>query len=274
MESNITFLVFTFNEERRIEYVLRCFRPFGRIVLLDDGSTDRTRDIALKYGADVVRRPPGMKFSEEETQANFALAQVATEWVYWAYADEILPIPLLRKMQEIAGGSRYKLVNIHRKNLHYGLPGLNLLSGFRSPRFFRKGYVDFTGNKIQQMGKFTGRPDEVLDLPKSAKYSIHHCSTYDLNKFEAHHRHYSDVEAKSGGRFSPFRLFGVPAYFFLRHYLLTGGWRTGWGGFLYTMQYCFFYFNVQAKTWEREKGITLESVESVYDGVKEKLLTE
>ncbi len=273
MESNITFLVFTYNEERRIEYVLRCFRPFGRIILLDDGSTDRTPDLARRYGAEIVRRPPG-EFGESETMARFALDLVTTDWVYWAYTDEVLPVPLLRKLREVADGSRYKLVNIHRKNLHYGLPALNLLSGFRTPRFFRKGYVDFTGNKIQQMGKFTGTPDEVLDLPKTDEYSIHHCSTYNLNKFEAHHSHYSDVEARSGSRFSPFRLFGVPAYFFLRHYLLKGGWRTGWGGFVYTMQYCFFYFNVQAKTWEYEHGVTLESIESVYDGVKEKLLTE
>jgi glycosyltransferase involved in cell wall biosynthesis len=270
-EHNITFLVFTYNEERRIEYILRCFQLFGRIVLLDDGSTDRTGEIARKYGAEVVRRPP-CEFGEDEGMAKFALEQVHTPWVYWAYTDEILPKTLLRKLQEVAGGDRYKLVNIHRKNLHYGMPGLNLLSGFRSPRFFRKGHVDFTGNRIHQMGIFTGSPEEVLNLPLKDEYSIYHCSTYDIKKFEVAHSGYSDTESRTGGRFSPFRLLCNPAYFFLRQYVLKGGWRSGWGGFIYTMQYCFFYFNVQAKTWERENSVNLESIEKIYDDVKEKLL--
>ena len=272
-DHNITFVVFTYNEARRIEYVLRCFQPFGKIVLLDDGSTDGTGEIARKYGAEVCRRPP-CDFGEDEAMAKFALAQVKTEWVYWAYTDEILPKPLLKKLQEVAGGERYKLVNIPRKNLHYGLPGLYLASGFRSPRFFKKGYVDFTGNKIHEMGRFLGRPEEVLDLPVKDEYSIHHCSTYDIKKFEINHSGYSDVESRTGGRFNPIKLLCYPVYFFLRYYVLKGGWRYGWGGFLYVMQYCFFYFNIQAKIWERENEVTLESIEKTYDGVKEKLLKD
>lgn len=269
----ITFLVFTYNEERRIEYVLRCFRPFGDIVLLDGGSTDRTAEIAGKHGGRVVLRPP-TDYGEEEAMARFALDQVRTDWVYWAYADEILPRKLLRKLEEISRQDRYKIVNIPRKNLHYGMEGLNLASRFRSPRFFRKGYVDFSGNRIHGMGRFTGRPDEALDLPFRDELSIHHCSTYDIRKFEQSHSAYSDTEVRGGVRFSPLRLLLHPPYYFLRYYLMGGEWRNGWAGLIMTMQYCFFHFNVQAKAWERDRGITLESIERNYDAVKERLLRE
>lgn len=270
---HITFLVFTYNEERRIGYILRCFQPFGRIVLLDDGSTDRTGEIARKYGAEIVRRPK-CEFGEDEGMAKFALEQVHTPWVYWSYADEILPRMLLRKLREISLQDRYKLVNIPRKNLHYGMEKLNLASGFRSPRFFRKGHVDFTGNRIHGMGKFTGRPDEALDLPFRDEFSIHHCSTYNIQKFELAHSGYSDSEVKGGIRFRPVHLLLHPPYYFLRYYLLGGEWRNGWGGFIMTMQYCFFFFNIQAKAWEQEREITLESIERNYDAVKERLLSE
>ncbi len=268
---NITFLVFTYNEERRIEYVLRCFQPFGEIVLLDGGSTDRTEEIARRYGGRFVPRPAS-EWGEEEAMARFALDQVRTDWVYWAYADEILPRKLLRKLEEVSRQDRYKIVNIPRKNLHYGLERLNLASRFRSPRFFRKGCVDFSQNSIHGMGQFTGRPEESLDLPFRDEFSIHHCSTYNVRKFEQSHSGYSDTEAKGGVRFSPLKLLFHPPYYFLRYYILAGEWRNGWAALIMTMQYCFFYFNVQAKAWERDRGITLESIERNYDAVKERLL--
>jgi glycosyltransferase involved in cell wall biosynthesis len=273
MKENITFLVFTFNEERRIEYILRCFHSFGEIVLLDGGSTDRTEEIARKYGARLVLRPP-TEYGETESMARFAQDQAKTEWVYWAYADEILPRKLLRKLQEVSRQDRYKIVNIPRKNLHYGLEILNLASSFLTPRFFRKGFVDFRENKIHGMGRFTGRPEEVLNLPVRDEYSIHHCSTYNIRKFEQSHSGYSDTEAGEGKRFNPMRLLLDPPLYFLRYYLLGGGWRSGWAGLIMTMQYCFFFFNIQAKIWERERGITLESIEQNYDAIKERLLRE
>ena len=271
MANEITFLLFTYNEARRIEYVLRCFQPYGRIVVMDNHSTDDTVAIARRYGAEVYAHDhPG--YVEEERVAANALSKVATDWVYWAYCDEVLPKTLLRKMQEIAAASDYKLVNMHRKNLHYGIENLNFDSGGRSPRFFRKGYVDFTGNPIHGMGRFIGRPEEALDLPKDDAHSIYHCSTYNLRKFEMAHSAYSGLEAATVKRFSSARLLFSPVKWFLKYYFKHGGWRGGWAGYIMVMQYAFFHFNVQAKVWERENNITLDSIEKKYDEIKEKFI--
>jgi glycosyltransferase involved in cell wall biosynthesis len=273
MNEKITFVVFTYNEARRIEYILRCFKPYGRIIVMDNHSTDATADIARSFGAEVhLHRHPG--YVEEESVARNVLSKVTTDWVYWAFADEILPHPLLRKLREVSEGDQYKLVIIPRKNLHYGISNLNLGSG-ASPRFFRKGSVDFTGNPIHSMGRFTGDEQEILRLPVKDAYAIHHCSTYDLRKFELAHSSYSEIESRlPGKRFSPFKMLFYPPYFFLRSYLLGGALRSGWAGFIMTMQYCFFFFNVQAKIWEQEQGITLESIEKNYDAIKEDILGE
>jgi len=194
--------------------------------------------------------------------------------VYWGYADEILPHPLLRRLQHVAEEDRYKLVVIPRKTVHYGVRALNLVPE-TSPRFFKKGYVDFTGNRIHHMGKFVGKPEEVLHLPRKDAYSLYHCSTYNLRKFELAHSSYSDTEAQMPGkRFSPVRMLLYPPYFLLRYYVLTGEWRSGWPALIMAMQYCFFFFNVQAKIWEREHGITLESIEKNFDAIKEDILRE
>ena len=271
MAEKITFLLFTYNEARRIEYVLRCFQPYGRIVVMDNHSTDDTVLIARRYGAEVYTHDhPG--YVEEEHVAANALSKVSTDWVYWAYCDEILPKPLLLRLQEIAEEDRYRLVKIHRKNLHYGVEYHTFDSGGRSQRFFRKGYVDFTANRIHEMGRFVGTPDQVLDMPIEDAFSIFHCSTYNLRKFELAHSAYSDVEAGMIESFSAVNLVWGPVKWFLKHYVKKGGWRGGWGSFILVMQYCFFYFNVHAKVWEREQGLSLEAIESSYDRIKERLL--
>lgn len=277
MSSNITFVVFTYNESRRIEYILRCFHPYGKILIMDNYSTDATPDICRRYGADVqprVHLADSANFAEHEIVARTVFSRVTTEWIYWGYADEILPHTLLRTLQRVAEEDRYKQVIIPRKNIHYGIRNLNLASNW-SPRFFHKGYVDFTNNTIGQMGKFTGKPEEVLRLPRKDAYSLYHCSTYDVRKFELAHSGYSTTEShNAGARFSPVHMLLYPLYFFLRYYLLAGEWKNGWPGFIMTMQYCFFYFNLQAKLWERENGVTLDSIEKNYDAIKEDLLRE
>jgi len=49
--SNITFIIFTYNEEKRIEYPVKCFLPYGEILVFDNYSTDKTREIVKKLGA-------------------------------------------------------------------------------------------------------------------------------------------------------------------------------------------------------------------------------
>lgn len=271
MKNNITFLVFSYNEARRIEYVLRCFKPYGKIVVMDNHSTDDTVAIARSFGAEVYEHDhPG--YVEEEKVAANALSKVTTDWVYWAFCDEVLPKNLLEKLQEVAEQDHYKLVNIHRKNLHYGIESLNFDSGGRSPRFFRKGYVDFTANPIHSLGRFIGHPEEILELPKDDPFSIYHCSTYNLRKFEMAHSAYSSVEAEQFTHFSPARLLFSPLKWFLKYYFKHGGWRGGWAGFIMVTQYCFFHFNLEAKVWENTRQVTLESIEKKYDDIKEKLL--
>ena len=55
----------TFNCEKNLDECLRCIRMQDypqnliEIIILDGGSTDRTREVALKYGATIINVPPG-----------------------------------------------------------------------------------------------------------------------------------------------------------------------------------------------------------------------
>jgi glycosyltransferase involved in cell wall biosynthesis len=49
--------VITYNEERNIERCLESVRWAEDLVVVDSGSTDRTRELARRHGARVFERP-------------------------------------------------------------------------------------------------------------------------------------------------------------------------------------------------------------------------
>ena len=48
--ADVTPVVLTFNEEPNVGRTLESLRPFGRVVVVDSGSTDRTEEIARSFG--------------------------------------------------------------------------------------------------------------------------------------------------------------------------------------------------------------------------------
>lgn len=271
-KGDITFVIFTYNEEHRLPYVLRAIHGYGDIMIIDNWSTDRTIEVAKKYTPLVFQRDK-VPFTEDEATVRYVYERAKTNWFYWAYADELLLPPLLERMALLSRQEKYKIAWIWRKNYNYG--GVNLKNGF-ALRFFRKGAIDFRNNQIGRFGKIVVSSGEILKLPKRDAYAMHHFSTYDIARFEAGHSKYSAEEARAnlrlGRHFSGFKLIVKPIYFFLRFMIFGGAWRWGWRGLIITAQYCFYFFNIQAKMWEMENKVTIESIEKTYDDMKEELL--
>jgi glycosyltransferase involved in cell wall biosynthesis len=56
--SRITVIIPCLNEEQGIERVLGRMPEFvDQVIVVDNGSTDRTSDVARSYGAEVIREP-------------------------------------------------------------------------------------------------------------------------------------------------------------------------------------------------------------------------
>jgi tetratricopeptide (TPR) repeat protein len=101
------------------------------IVVCDTGSSDATVEIALRYGATVVREPWRNDFSAPR---NAALAASTGSWIFWLDADDVLDpaskdgiLSLVR-----AGGPHAALVCVD--NVHHGAPGMQFLQVRLFPR--------------------------------------------------------------------------------------------------------------------------------------------
>ena len=102
MKSNVTFVLFAKNEERRIVFPLKNFSEFGDVVILDGGSTDKTQELAEAMGARFLLRPNITSANVENTEnLEFIKKHITTDWIYWGYVDNVAPLSLVKKMVEI-----------------------------------------------------------------------------------------------------------------------------------------------------------------------------
>jgi glycosyltransferase involved in cell wall biosynthesis len=106
----VSTLLLTFNEERNLPPCLRALAWCDDIIVVDSGSTDSTREIALQAGARVLQRP----FDDFASQRNFGLekGEPRHEWVLHLDADEIVTQPFLDRLnalEEVDGIDAYRV---------------------------------------------------------------------------------------------------------------------------------------------------------------------
>jgi glycosyltransferase involved in cell wall biosynthesis len=271
----ITFILFTYNEEKRIAFAIKNLIGYGPVILMDGGSTDGTQKIAESMGAVFVSRPPSSK-ANVETEENFIFIKkiIKTNWIYWGYVDNIAPKTLLEKMIELAQEDTYKKILIPIQTYLWGNTKHVILKS-HAPMLFHKDFTTFIGNYIHGMGKFTGTKDQVLTLPNIEKYALKHFSTYNINKFVAGHMRYAEAEAlekfKAGKKFSTLRMIlAMFRYWWIYRRCL----KLGSLGLIILLDYSFFRVMSYAKLYELENNIDLTTIEESYSLAKQKILQE
>ncbi len=275
-DSKISFILFAYNEEARIGFIIRNLRPFGQVYILDDGSTDSTQKIAEALGAKFVRRPKvAHAHVETEEMFEFVKKLTSTPWVYWGYVDNLLPKTLLLKMRELSLQDRYKYISIPIFTYLWGDTKHPVIKASYNC-FFRKEFMDFQNNPMHGMGKFTGSKEEILNLPVTEEYAIRHFSLYNLEKYVTGHLRYALAEAElkhqAGKKFSLYYMFGSMGHYFWLFY--KRGFRAGIIGLYSALLYVFFRLMVAVRLYELDHNLDLTAIEGAFAKEKEKIVEE
>jgi glycosyltransferase involved in cell wall biosynthesis len=89
MPFSLSVCIIARDEEEIIPRLLDCVTKFAdEIIVCDTGSTDRTKEIAIMYGAKVVEFEWNDNFSDAR---NFSFSKATKPYVFWCDADDVIP---------------------------------------------------------------------------------------------------------------------------------------------------------------------------------------
>ncbi|AVQ30471.1 MULTISPECIES: glycosyltransferase family 2 protein [Fusobacterium] len=220
--------IMTFNEERNLERTLKALADIcDEIVIVDSGSTDKTKEIAEKYEARFIYQP----WLGYGKQRNAAIDNCSGKWILAVDADEELSPELKQKITEIINGNEDKKVyEINRlsvcfgKKIKHGGWGTSY-----AVRLFLKTAGRFNDNTVHE--SFVTQ-EEIFKI----KENIYHHSYLTLEDYFSKFNRYTTEGAleyyKKGKKASIGQVVFNPMYKFIRMYIIRLGFLDGIEGFL------------------------------------------
>ncbi len=233
--TGITAVVLTRNVADTIAACLTPLAWADAILVVDDFSTDATRERCRRHGARVLER----KLESFAAQRNFALGHVRTPWVLFIDADEIVTPALAQEIRTAARDESVAGYWIPRKNL---LKDRWLRYAGWSPdyqlRLFQaaKGRYDPT-RLVHELVTLDG-PDRRLTE------TLTHYSYASVRQFLAKHERYAELEARRqwllGRRVRPHNYVLQPLRAFNRHFFTWQGYAGGGAGLAISAAMAYF----------------------------------
>lgn len=222
--------VICYQEEDRIADCVRSLRCCDEIVVVDSGSSDRTRELAEANGARVLVHAP---FPGHIEQKRFAVEQCAHDWVFCLDADERATPELQARIAALRRqGLQGCGYDMPRRN-HY--LGAVLKAGLfwpdRKLRLFDRRRAGWAGTNPHDRVEVGDGGDPVpLEEP------IEHLSYRDFRHHLRTVDSFTRIAAKAlraqGRRTNPFDLLVRPPSVLIKSLLLKRGFLDGWRGFV------------------------------------------
>ncbi len=243
----ISAYIVTLNEEKRLGKTLQALKKVAdEIFVIDSGSTDKTQEIAEKYGAKFLFH----KWKNISAQKHYGQELCHNDWVLSLDADEVLSPELIAEIKEkmkkpTADAYRIKICD--------------MLPGDKKPRLFAKTY-----NQVRLYNrKKNNMPDDLTNdrvvvgegaVVEQLESKVFHYSYISLTQTWFKLNMYTDELVKTaveqGRKYSKLRLYTEFPRQFLVYYFKKRYFLYGTCGFWMATTYAYFRFLKIAKWFE------------------------
>jgi glycosyltransferase involved in cell wall biosynthesis len=225
--------ILTMNEERKIAQCIQSAQFADQIVVVDSGSTDRTREIAQALGAQVHLCDDWQGFAVQRTRL---LQHVKTDYIFFLDADEVIGDKLADEIRSAVASQRDAIWEVLWNQVAYGRALTWMKSTAGVPRLFKAASIEkFDGVVHEGAVMREGQRPVIQFRERLLHYSREtvHGSLLKLAQYVQHGAAKRSQLGKTGG---VLRGFGSAMVIFLKLYVFRRGFLCGAEGFLF----CFF----------------------------------
>lgn len=258
--AKISSAVATFNEETNINDCIESLKRFSdEIVVVDGSSKDRTREIAEKLGAKVIKTANKKVFNINK---NMAIKNCTGDWIFLIDADERVDKDLAEEIKRVVNANPQENgFWINRKNWFLG--GYLKKGGAypdRVIRLFRKGKGHLPEESVHQQVKIKGKVGHL-------KKDILHLADPDFNRYLKRANRYTSLTSEEIAKKNPGTgtltllqfTFVKPAVTFLSIYIRHRGYVDGFRGFVWALFSAYHHFYAYVKYFSQKTAKKVDS---------------
>ena len=270
MNKNITAMVFTFNEERRLPFIYKNLKDFCEIIVFDGGSTDGTENFCIENNIKFIRRPGDkVTHTQENRQSEgmwpgvltFAYKHCPSEYVLHVFCAHFYPPALLREFDRVASMGVKEAVYNDVVVWRYG----NIVHQAFMRRvstacvFYKKSIINFEQTKIHDELGIVFNEKTMLRLQANNSNALHLFQDESCFSFTSKTIKYAEIEARQRiARGEKNRL--VTGVFkalirFLYSYVRFGSFRFGSKGLAYAILNLQYDISIVLTIWEQNNGL-------------------
>jgi len=280
---NLTVCLFSFSEEKRIEYAIKIFMGKFKLLVVDNFSTDRTLEVCKKYNVEYIQID-NQGFVERPGVMDAVWKHVKTDYMLRAFCGEYLPDELLALYAKVANENSYDVVCAARVSITAGKHILvwgdarKNIKGLALPRFSRRGSIDYENNIIHGQGKIVCKNDRILKASKDIHLMFYQFRDYDASWSEVNHGTYNDVEAmqryQQGERYSFFKMIFECFKGFIGEYIIRGAYKQGHLGFMHAYYRFHLRMGLYLRLWDIEHHLQKDQISEIHNSIRSKLLAK
>ena len=233
--SKLTVIILTKNEEANIEAAIESASFADEVVVIDSGSSDRTKELAEKSGARFIVHP--MDETGFAGQRNFALTQTESEWVFYLDADERFTAEAAIEIQQVIATNAKFAYKIKRLNIVFGQM---MKYGEHGPDWCVR---LFPRKDVHWVGAVHEAPHTQLPVGMISN-TLHHYTYTDWDRYFEKFNQYTTLMAKrmleNGKQASFMDILLHPIFAFIRFYILRLGFLDGKQGLIFALNHYFY----------------------------------
>jgi len=248
MLSKTSVTILTKNSQKYLKSCLEALEHFDEVLILDNGSSDSTLEIAQKFENTTILEHPFLGFGPMK---NYAAQMARNDWILSIDSDEIASEELIHEISELNPSYTRAVYAFNRLNHYRGKP-IRCCGWYpdRVLRLYNRTHTNFNHAMVHE--SLVMNPDTekrhlrgvLLHYPFDGVAEL-------IDKMQSYSTLYAqESERKS----SPTKAFFRASFSFFRNYFLQKGFLCGHEGLLISISNANGVFYKYMKLYEKQKG--------------------